>query len=104
MKQFFQWIGKQVATSLITAIFFILAVLGTVYAINYPSAPPVGEVAGGKFMQYFNQIFGQLTFTSTKVVVNPDICTQSGACLSTAAQKIDISGAPVLYDLSSHWE
>jgi len=90
MKQFFQWIGKRVAATLITAIFFILAVLGTTYAINYPNTPPVGEITGGKFMQYFNQIFGQLTFTPTKVIVNPDICTTAGACLSTAAQKTDI--------------
>jgi len=46
MKQFFKWMGKRMMSALITATFFILAVLGIVYALTFPSAPPVGEVAG----------------------------------------------------------
>lgn len=38
------------------SLFSILFIAGIVYALSYPSAPPSGEVVGGKFMQYFNSI------------------------------------------------
>jgi hypothetical protein len=56
MKQFFKWMGKHIAGALVFSLFSILFIAGLVYALTYPSAPPVGEVAGGKFMQYFNSI------------------------------------------------
>lgn len=56
MKQFFKWLGKHIAGAMVFSLFSILFILGIVYALSYPSAPPVGEVAGGKFMQYFNSI------------------------------------------------
>lgn len=56
MKQFFKWLGKHIAGALVFSLFSILFIAGLVYALTYPSAPPVGEVAGGKFMQYFNSI------------------------------------------------
>ena len=38
-------------------------------------------------------------------IVANDVCLTSGVCLSTAAQKTDLSGAPVLYNLynNSAW-
>lgn len=35
----------------------ILIVSGIVYAISYPSIPPTGEIAGGKFTSYFTKMF-----------------------------------------------
>ncbi|MDD2916591.1 MAG: hypothetical protein PHH70_01965 [Candidatus Gracilibacteria bacterium] len=58
MKQFISWVGKRVASALVTAVFFILAVIGIVYAsVTFPSTGPGGVDAGGKFMTYFNNIF-----------------------------------------------
>lgn len=56
MKQFLSWFGKKVANAIVTAVLFMVAVLGIVYALSYPSTPPAGEVAGGNFMNYFNKI------------------------------------------------
>ncbi|MFA6091140.1 MAG: collagen-like protein [Candidatus Gracilibacteria bacterium] len=56
MKQFFKWLGKHIAGALVFSLFSILFIAGIVYALTFPSTPPVGEVAGGKFMQYFNSI------------------------------------------------
>ncbi len=56
MKQFFKWMGKHIAGAIVFSLFSILFIAGIVYALTYPSTPPVGEVAGGKFMQYFNSI------------------------------------------------
>ncbi len=49
--------GKHIAGAIVFSLFSILFIAGIVYALTYPSAPPVGEVAGGKFMQYFDKIF-----------------------------------------------
>lgn len=57
MKQFISWIGKRVLSATVTAVFFVLAVFGIVYAtISYPGTTPAGEVAGGKFAQYFSKL------------------------------------------------
>jgi len=56
MKQFFKWIGKHIAGAMVFSLFSIWFIAGIVYALTFPSAPPVGELAGGKFMQYFNSI------------------------------------------------
>ena len=56
MKQFFKWIGKHIAGAMVFSLFSILFIAGIVYALSFPSAPPAGEVAGGKFMQYFTNM------------------------------------------------
>ncbi|MDD5197419.1 MAG: hypothetical protein PHN60_01010 [Candidatus Gracilibacteria bacterium] len=58
MKQFLSWFGKKVANAIITAVLFIVVVLGIVYAnISWPSGNPGGsETTGGKFTVIFNNI------------------------------------------------
>lgn len=56
MKQFFKWLGKHIASALIFSVFSILFIAGIVYALTFPSTPPTGEVAGGKFTVIFNNI------------------------------------------------
>jgi len=56
MKQFFKWLGKHIAGAMVFSLFSVLFIAGIVYALTYPSAPPTGEIVGGKFMQYFNNI------------------------------------------------
>lgn len=59
MKQIISWIGKRLISAVVTAIFFILAIFGIVYAtVNWPSTPPSGEIAGGKFSRLFNVCTG----------------------------------------------
>ena len=68
MKQFFKGLGKHIAGALVFSLFSILFIAGLVYAITYPSAPPTGEVAGGKFMGYFNKILVDTGTTSDGTV------------------------------------
>ncbi len=65
MKQFFKWLGKHIAGAMVFSLFSILFIAGIVYALTYPSAPPMGEVAGGKFMQYFTKILVDSNITTT---------------------------------------
>ncbi|MDD5377450.1 MAG: hypothetical protein PHH16_05055 [Candidatus Gracilibacteria bacterium] len=37
--------------------FSLLFIVGLVYALNYPSTQPNGEISGGKFMTYFNNMY-----------------------------------------------
>jgi hypothetical protein len=43
--------------------------VGIAYALTYPSAPPIGEVAGGKFMQYFNKMLVDTNVTTSDGMV-----------------------------------
>ncbi|OIP54056.1 hypothetical protein AUK10_01615 [Candidatus Gracilibacteria bacterium CG2_30_37_12] len=73
MKQFFKWLGKHIAGAMVFSLFSILFIAGIVYALTYPSAPPMGEVAGGKFMDYFNKILvstGTLSDGTVKKAAN----------------------------------
>ncbi len=56
MKSIIIWLGKKFLSATLTALFFVLAVIGVVYALTFPSSTPTGQVVGGKFMQYFNSI------------------------------------------------
>lgn len=50
MNRFIFWLGRKAINAFVTAVFFILAVLGIVYAtISWPTTTPSGETAGGKF-------------------------------------------------------
>jgi len=99
MKPYISYFGGKIAGGFISGIVFVTTVISVTYAISgYPDTP-AGEDTGGKFTTKFAQIFSQLAFAPAKVTVTPDICTSGGACLSTAAQKISVSGAPVLYNL-----
>ena len=81
MKQFFKWLGKHIAGALVFSLFSILFIAGIVYALTFPSAPPAGEIAGGKFMQYFNSMFtgcsGNWVIKSFSSLGIP-ICTYGG--------------------------
>jgi len=56
MKNFFKWLGKHIAGATVFSLFSLLFVSFVAHAINYPSTPPVGEAAGGKFMGYFTKM------------------------------------------------
>ncbi|MDD5377327.1 MAG: hypothetical protein PHH16_04410 [Candidatus Gracilibacteria bacterium] len=57
MKRFLSWFGKKAIGGIITGLFLITTILGIVYAtVSWPSSTPIGEVSGGKFMQYFTSI------------------------------------------------
>ena len=53
MNKFFSWLGKKAANGIVTGVFFLITIVGITYAISYPSAPPAGETAGGKFSRLF---------------------------------------------------
>ena len=55
MKSIVTWIGKRILSATVTAVFFVVAVLGVVYAFSYPETPE-GGVPGGKFMTYFTNM------------------------------------------------
>lgn len=42
--------------TILSTLATIAIVSGITYALTYPSAPPTGETAGGKFMTYFNNM------------------------------------------------
>ncbi|MDD5197728.1 MAG: hypothetical protein PHN60_02615 [Candidatus Gracilibacteria bacterium] len=101
MKQFLSWIGKRIINGIVTGIFLIVTVLGIVYAINYPSTPPTGEITGGKFMAYFNKMLVN-TGTTTDGTVHKSLTTEQigalteGKWCTASGSKIDCtSSAPI---------
>lgn len=90
MKSFFSWMGKKAISATISAIFFVLAILWIVYALNYPSAPPVGEVAGGKFAQFFGNMTKTACFSWW-------IAAISSTWVVTCAPIISIPWKPLIY-------
>lgn len=102
MKQFISWMGKKMAGGIVAAIFFVLAVLGIVYAaVSFPTTGPGGIDAGGQFMTYFNNMFAGCSgnqviksFTSSGIPV----CVDGGSvsainCSSSAPPNTPISFA-----------
>ncbi|MDD2917049.1 MAG: hypothetical protein PHH70_04360 [Candidatus Gracilibacteria bacterium] len=70
MKQFISWMGKRMASAMVTAVFFILAVIGIVYAVTFPTTAPDGTTnTGGKFMTYFNNMKGSTDCPSGQAII-----------------------------------
>lgn len=91
MKQFFKWLGKNIAGAMVFSLFSILFIVGIVYALTYPSAPPTGEVAGGKFQENFNKIFGALVFTGGTIQI-AHVTTDGSACSENGLIARDTNG------------
>lgn len=75
MKQFLKWLGKHIAGAMVFSLFSILFISFIVYALNYPSTPPTGEVAGGKFMMYFDRMLVN-TGATTDGTVRKSVTTE----------------------------
>lgn len=65
MKQFFRMFGKHITGAMVFSLFSILFISFTVYAINFPSTPPTGEVVGGKFMGYFTKMLIDINYNTS---------------------------------------
>lgn len=58
MNKLLPWIGKRIASAFIFVAFALLFIVAFVYAaMTYPSTTPSGETQGGKFSQYFANMF-----------------------------------------------
>lgn len=83
MKSLIAWVGKRFASALVTAVFFVMAVVGITYAVTYPTSTPSGETPGGKFRTELDKIWGALTIDTSKNV---------GIGTATPTAKLEVAG------------
>ncbi|HBB27633.1 TPA: hypothetical protein DCZ36_04025 [Candidatus Gracilibacteria bacterium] len=111
MNKFIFWIGRKAANALVTAVFFILAVLGIVYAsINWPTTTPSGETAGGKFRTEIDilkmlvdtkqkRVAGSCSVGQSIAAINADGTVSCG--LSGGGGSIDYTNCTTIYHSQS---
>ncbi|MDO4874390.1 MAG: hypothetical protein Q4A35_04300, partial [Candidatus Gracilibacteria bacterium] len=68
----------------------LMSPIGTVLAVNYPNNPPIGEITGGYFQLYFNNIFG----------LNGGACAPGQALVGFNTTDTNQRGKPICATLS----
>ena len=68
----------------------LISPIGVVLAVNYPNNPPIGEITGGYFQLYFNNIFG----------LNGGACAPGQALVGFNTTDTNQRGKPICATLS----